>query len=377
MKNLLFIILPFLFLACVEQFEPDLSPGDQNIIVVEGFLKDGPTEISIREATAVTQEESPTISGASVVVESKSGNYTSPNFEFDGSIYRSDLQLNPSDEYRLLITLAGGEILQSDFIPFKEAPPIAEIDFSIVNQQVVYHLSAEDPTAQSQYYLLDYQETWQYFAAFEAYWRYRNGNFMFLPSENRTFQCFISAQNSNILLYSTVQLNQDKLNEATLLRINPLESDRLNVRYSLKASLKVLTEEGFEFWQRLRQNTESRGDIFDAQPSALPSNINCQNCEDFSVIGFISAGSISEKRIFNGRGDFGINFFFDPYANCEVQNIPSEPDPFYDPLNYFADTTYLIPIDTIPGTNNFWYAASPYCIDCRLRGGTTAKPDFW
>ena len=79
----------------------------------------------------------------------------------------------------------------------------------------------------------------------------------------------------------------------------------------------------------------------------------------------MSISSVEKKRIFICVGSRAV----DLWEACMVHNIP--PDSFhvyFDLWQYEAISTHgLANLD----------GAQASCVDCRLKGGTLTKPDFW
>ncbi|HET7002780.1 MAG TPA: hypothetical protein VFI33_15755, partial [Puia sp.] len=112
--------------------------------------------------------------------------------------------------------------------------------------------------------------------------------------------------------------------------------------------------------------------LFDLQPAQIRGNIHGVTNSNDVVLGYISASSIQEKRIFidNGKLAWQSNHG----VNCPVKIIPT------DPLNTlswnYADTSYDVYYFNTgnPPTMNITYKD---CLDCRYQGGTNLKPAFW
>ncbi len=76
------------------------------------------------------------------------------------------------------------------------------------------------------------------------------------------------------------------------------ETRRLHYRYSLLVRQMALSKKAFWYWDELAKNLQSKGNLFDTQPSLTPSNICNVNDEDELVIGYFSISGATEKRIF-------------------------------------------------------------------------------
>ena len=96
--------------------------------------------------------------------------------------------------------------------------------------------------------------------------------------------------------------------ENDVIYLNPIafipgDSEKLMTKYSVMVKQYALTKEAFDFWQTLKKNTESLGSIFDAQPSQLTGNIKNVNNPEEPVLGYISAGTVQQKRIFIAKAE--------------------------------------------------------------------------
>jgi hypothetical protein len=125
----------------------------------------------------------------------------------------------------------------------------------------------------------------------------------------------------------------------------------------------------------MQQNTESLGSIFDATPSPLTGNIHCLSNPTTPVIGYISAGTVQQQRIFISAQQFPK---WDYRFTCPAadQIVPLDTISLMDYFHFGG----FIPVDAFlnpQGIQMGWTANSPSCIDCRTQGGTTTEPSFW
>ncbi len=124
----------------------------------------------------------------------------------------------------------------------------------------------------------------------------------------------------------------------------------------------------------MKKNTESLGSVFDPQPSELNGNIHSVTNPDEPVIGFVTAGTIGEKRIFINRNELpGWPYsFVCPYPDTLVYDLP-------DSLKKYFGSNFYIPTLEAYGTRGLigWYANEANCVDCKMQGGVTLKPPFW
>jgi hypothetical protein len=122
----------------------------------------------------------------------------------------------------------------------------------------------------------------------------------------------------------------------------------------------------------MQQNTESLGSIFDAAPSELTGNIQCLTNPNQPVVGYVSAGTVQQRRIFiNGESLPGWNYAY----SCGLQNIQVPDDGKDTFVKYFFIEGNDPITQSMPGGPYISNLAG--CVDCRLQGGTNVEPSFW
>jgi hypothetical protein len=146
-------------------------------------------------------------------------------------------------------------------------------------------------------------------------------------------------------------------------------------RYSIKVRQRAINQETYDFWEILRKNSDDIGGIFSPLPSLIRGNIKAVNSKGENVIGIVSMGKSTSKRIFIDVKDVDPwPYFIEEYEFCRldqdtvlVANYESE----------FASGFRIPVIPVIVVTTTLGYrAALKQCTDCTLRG-TNIKPDFW
>jgi len=176
--------------------------------------------------------------------------------------------------------------------------------------------------------------------------------------------CWGGATETNILIASSNKLSSDIIDNYQVTTI-PRGSIKLSVRYSILVKQHALTSQAYEFFRRLKKNTEETGSVFDAQPSELKSNIHCVSNPDEQVVGYVDVSSEETKRIFIKKSDVPDWQYNTPCALDTIALLPTEIQP--------AAGIGLVPISFAGGG---FTAALPVCVDC-TRTGTDVKPPFW
>jgi hypothetical protein len=135
------------------------------------------------------------------------------------------------------------------------------------------------------------------------------------------------------------------------------------------ASQYVLTPDAYNYWLILQKNTQNLGTLFDPQPSQLAGNIHCLSNPKEPVIGYLSASSIQQKRLFIDNSQ--VRNWDTLTLECPLRQTDRNPVDFH---------IYSYP-DTLWGpyyfSGNTLYLSKRNCLDCQEQGGTLTKPSFW
>ena len=374
-KYISLFMISLTFSGCVEEYKPDVVNAPNNFLVVEGTLLDGDsTVILISRTSSLDNLGIRPVNNASVTVEGSS----SPPFALENSgngMYKALLSLDAGQDYRLKIE-ADNQVYYSEFVPVKNAPEISNVGWDVVSGDAVQiNVSSGDPENNTLYYRWDFTETWEYRSAYTSVLKFEDNEVKprDLPEELIN-TCYRTRESTDIYAASSTQLNQDVISKYPLQLIRLEDDNRLDRRYSILVRQYALTREAYEFWDILKSNTENLGTLFDPQPSQLPSNFYCDTDPEEPVIGYLSAGRVTQKRLFIAKDEIPFSFDFNRYPTCSLDSIVIDSTLNY---NYFSNS-FNIPVDAYGIFEPTHYLhAPPSCVDCRLAGGTHEKPTFW
>ncbi len=377
MKKTLYILtLSILATACRKPYDPPVVQTDHRFLVVEGLINTGSDSTIIKLSRTVNIKSASTIRpelGATVTVESDQNNNYPLNDAANGNYVSAGINADPKQKYRLRIHTTDGNTYLSDFCEAKITQPIDSIETTIKTNGVDIRLDTHDPTNTSRYYRWKYEENYRFHAYFDSYFMAAGYRVIFRPADKDIYGCFAADTSSTIILNSTAKLAQDVVYQTPITFV-PSTSEKLETTYSIHVTQYALTADAYNYYTQLQKNTQQLGSIFDAQPSQLASNIHCINNPSIPVIGYITAGTYSERRIYIQNHDLPAWVpvtFYDSYQyyGCGyfVQNV-STPEQFQF-WNQGNPPFYTPTIDTVT-----W--APTICVDCRLRGSLTPPP-FW
>jgi len=375
----LFVAAYILVSACKEKYNPVVNDVNPNYLVVDGFINTG-SDSTIFKLSRTFKLESKAIvapeKGAIVTVENDAGfTYNLPELALKPGTYAAPaLNLDQSKKHRLRVRTKDNKEYLSDFVESKVSPPF-ELTYDFRHGNVNIYSNTQDVTGKSRYYQYSYVESWQYRAIQESLLKIENHQL--LPRkrpEDDIFNCYYNIP-GKISIASTSALTEDKVEDHLITDVLP-NSVKLRIEYGVIVKQYVLTKAGFEFFEALKKNTEQVGSIFDAQPSVLPGNIHAVTNPADVVIGFVSAGTVTEKSIvllghrlpfpfYSPGPDTVCSKRLEGFAGDRLQSVLLDPvkskyiPVFYTETGAVAATQY------------------PECVDCRLQGGTNVLPSYW
>jgi hypothetical protein len=289
------------------------------------------------------------------------------------------LNLDNSQKYQVSVTTSDGAKYLSDLVTPKISPPIDSVTWidafdPVAGTDIVkIFMNAHDPTNNTRYYRWDYTETYMHQSYYQSFW-FRVGTTI-APIDNptqSTFNCWSTDNSNSILLGTSISLSSDVISQALIasfIRNDP----KMDVRYSTLVRQYPLDQEAYTYWLTVQKNSQSLGGLFDLQPSQIRGNIHAVTNPNDVVLGYISASSVQEARIFIDNHNLP-GWKSNPDVNCPIKIIET------DPLNTlywnYADTAYDIYYFNTgnPPTINI---AFKNCLDCRYQGGTNIQPPFW
>lgn len=379
-----FFILFFLLLSwgCREPFTPPQVAVSDHYLVVDGFINagNGPTVFTLSRTRSIRDTGYSGITppiyeeNARVTIEDDQGNSFDLPEEEDGRYGNVQIPVNDQRKYRIHIVTAGHKEYVSSFVNISPQPVIDSIYWESERDGVHIYFDSYNTENITRYYRWTYSETWEIHTTRISRFKFISGKDTVVSRtpEEDVHICWNTKRSTNILIGNTAKLSNNSLSRAALAFI-PVHSEKLSVLYSIKAEVSSLDKDEFEFWQRMKQNTEEMGTIFAPQPSTVRGNIKCVSDPEEPVIGYVGARAQAEKRIFisNRQLPFGWN----QIQQCKLDTVVNNKDS----LRMYLGGGYYIPVNAVLGRGSgikaFEYTTR-YCADCTVRG-TTTKPPFW
>ena len=380
-----FCILFLLFagLSCRKTYNPPAIQANNHFLAVDGLIQTGENAVStfIVNRSLNLDDTIPDIPeiNAQVSIQGSDGTVYSLHDLAGNGIYSSaPLNLDTAHKYQLLVNTTDGNKYISDFVSAKSAPPIDSVTWELVNDPVTLtesvnlYVNSHDPSNNTRYYRWDYLETYKHISQFDTPWGEADGLIFPLPPGVSTTNCWSTAQSANILLGTTITLSQDVISHIQIGNYSK-NDPRMDIGNSILVRQYPLTLECYNYWLTVQKNSQSLGGLFDLQPAQITGNIHCTTNPKNPALGFISASSLQEQRIYISNKSLP-GWRSNALISCPTYSvlqdqlnllIYSYPDTSFAPYHFEGDfITYLV-------------VAPKSCLDCRYQGGVNVKPAFW
>jgi hypothetical protein len=371
-QKLSLVFLAVLLLTqCKARYYPPSTGAGNHFLVVDGILVGGQDStlitLSRTRGLSDTVTQIPELGATVQVLGSGGDSYTLT--ELGGGTYSSaPLPLNPSEQYQVKIATQSGGQYVSDFVPVQQSPPIDSLSYRADSSGLTLYVNTHDPTGNTKFYLWQYRETWEHRSVYGSYYIYSFGGLKARDSTQQIYRCWTQDFSTSLLLGSTASLSQDIIYQIPLLSI-PLGAEQLSYVYSLEVKQYGLTQEGYNYWQNQKKNSEETGTLFDPQPTQVTGNIHSVGKPSEAVIGYLTASSPARLRIFINRSQ--VSFWpYQPLQGCSLTPVSPGDIPLV-----FSDTTQWVPINGLLG--GAYSGTSTQCGDCTFAGGSTVKPSYW
>ena len=370
---IIYICAIFFLVQCKKPYEPEITKDVTSLLVVEGTINGNPNSVTSISLSRLRKLNDSSYNvpelNASIRIEEEAGSFFPLQQRDSGFYFSGNLTLSPSKRYRLSITTSDGNKYISDFTGMLQTPAIDSVTWE-QEKDVNLFVDSHDPLNQTHYYRWDFVETWEYHSFFNTIIKYENESVVY-DFNMANDVCWKSANSKEILLGTSVALGSDVISHARIGTILQ-HSQKGSQRYSVLVKQYALSQEAYQYWRILQKTSQELGTLFDIQPSQLTGNIHSSSNASVPVIGYISASTVTEKRIFIDHA--ALTDWEQFYGNdCQILGtIPIT----RDVLRFHFSSGLYSPY-YFTGMGFFVTYSRTSCLDCRTQGGTTTKPSFW
>jgi hypothetical protein len=384
----------FIFLlsmgSCISPVSPHLNADDSKpMLVVEGQITDqeGPFSVRLTTTGPVSKYYTPKpVINADVRIIDDQGNSFQLNGNSSGFYETEEKNLKgiPGNKYTLTVTtIEDGLQYTSMPVLMQEVPDIDSVYFKQVTKPMVINgltyeadwlnilLDTHDATGNTKYWRWEFEETWEINLSSDFIQVHPSAiyperfDWRMADSVDNKKRCWVTRPSATIHVTSTVNDPVNEVKGFVVQSLGPGES-MLYMRYSILVKQYSLDQDLYNFFDHLRDVNENSGGIYSKIPFPVVGNITCCN-GTAKVLGYFSASSVREKRIFIKRSEHTVRAI-NANSGCY----------YFDYSDRTAEKKYIFGYYYIPG-NMFptpIYTFRQSCADCTL-AGTNVKPSFW
>jgi len=379
--SVIIICLTLLYVnSCKEKYWPLLDKYE-DVLVVDGMITNepGPYTIKLSLSAPLDSAEIIPFPNCQLVISDNVGN-TENLTETEPGVYMTSpdgIQGIVGRKYKLQIMTQEGNTYES---ALEELRAPIEIDsvygiieyrqdekftYDLVGYQ--FYLDTEIAEQDTNYFLWRGEATYHYQSDYTIRWYY-DGTLNWFHGPDSLYNCWKSYKIARIFTGSTQSLNTPKIDKYALHFVNT-ETRQLSIKYSLFVRQFTISETAYEFWNGIEEQNSEQESLYATQPFQISGNVyNVDNTAE-PVLGYFMVAGISKKRIFMERPPNNIPFH---YSVCELDNGDYHS---YGQLAMADPVFYPIYAIETPGGRRA--VPSQECVDCRRKGGTITKPDFW
>ncbi|HWD90131.1 MAG TPA: DUF4249 domain-containing protein [Mucilaginibacter sp.] len=385
--TVIIIIVALGWWGCKQVYNPHPIATATNYLVVEGAINTGTdsTLIHLSRTAPVSSKGSVVPELGAVVTIIGDGGASYPCIETGNGYYTAAGLNAASGNFGLKINTRDGKLYQSDLVAAKNSPPIDSVYYRIQGNGLEIYADSHDPANNTKYYRWDYVGTYEFHSAFDSKLYLQTvpvDSVMPRPLANQIYICWRNDISSTILVNSSAKLATDIITQNPI-QFLPSTAEELENRYSILVKQYALTADAYNYYTQLKRNTEQLGGVFDPQPSQLTGNIHCISNPGEPVLGYITAGSAAESRIYINNRNLPAWLASTPYSQClldtDLYNQPSG-RAVINMVQARIYTGFDVPVYTIQppmaAHPDGYTGSSEACVDCTLRG-TNQKPAFW
>ena len=399
LNSIVFLLLmSFLLSGCTEQYVIQTNTFEEALVVeatITNELKKQHIKIS---RTFRFEQNGPVFeTGADVIVSDDLGN----EYLFEEAVgeYVSifDFQALPERTYRLNITTEDGRTYDSSpekLSPVNEIESVVPVIQAPNNDRgVAIMVNSFDPTGASKYYRYEYEETYKVIAP-----EWDTSKAIVVPgqpgsshaeiavvprSPGETKTCYKTETSSDILLTSTVGLNEDRVNFPVRFISN--KNYIITHRYSILVRQYVQSLASYTFYKTLKDLSGSESILSQNQPGFFNGNLRSVTNPNEKVVGFFDVSSVSSKRIFfnysdvfpgEATPDFVIDCELRRYGFCFISENPDCKGNLLLSAISTNDLLYESDFYDFDGGYQVYMMVPPPCGDC-TRIASNLKPSFW
>lgn len=373
--------------SCIFPYEVDIKKASEWPLVVEGdILVGGITTVNLSHVQPFDIDDYNDYDSSPIQATGYIEGEDGARVESQGAgvLVFDTGSLREGQRYRLhfeTLDRSGGvaNTFESDWLDPCPAPTIDALTYSKNDGFEELWIGLTMHCHGSHHFRWSFSEVWEYHSDLLTELKYlpetKEMSHYYEFDEPNLYYCWKSAKSSKINIFSTANQTEDRFEELAFHTI-PLSDQRLQVMYKITVRLQAMSENAYNYWYNMQQNSEGQGSIFAPTPSEMASNVRCLSDPDLQVMGYLNAAVQAEAEMYY---DNAMNQFYKA-GRARYRDEKKVNANYPDSLAYWYAHGYL-PYDEIyegmsMNPSHYMWALNG-CIDCRRLGGTKTKPADW
>ena len=372
--------------SCVYPFDID-AEGEGGSMVIEGDILIGElTTVKLSYTVPITsfstQGSEELIPAEVTVLDDRGGVYNVISQGPEGYVVDTR-DADPGRQYKLRVkNFENNRTYESSFQQVCKPAVIDSLSYNIDSKRDRLDVAISMHSGSESFFRWTFVEDWEYHTTMKAAYKYippavhRNfwgsevadgtGSVEKMSADDLTYYCWSHNVSRNIMIFSIEKQSDDRFVDLEFYTIDRTDR-RISYIYHIAVQLQALTKDAYAYWANVRDHSDYSGSLFSPNPSEVLGNITCIEDPSEVVYGYISAAQRSVKTLY-----IRASSFYKEKENFDRTLAQPSQKEWY---TYYKNG--YLPFDT--GENPLappdWVKSR--CVDCRLFGGTTTKPDFW
>jgi len=382
-KNFIFVVLFLMvivspFYSCIDEFSVEVDDYE-NLLVVDGIItnRSEPVEVNLSLSSQSNNPEYIPYPGCEVSIFDNSGDVIELIETTEGTYVSVESDFGVTGmSYKIKIIIPSGKHYESEFEVLKPATEIDSV-YAVVESKLApninyelngyqFYINTKNAQDENTYYLWRLEQTYKFNSDFMIY-KYYNGEMHLFEPTDSLYTCWKTDKINDIFVYGTAGLTNPNLIQYPLNYVSTEERE-LSIRYSLLIHQYTIGEKAYNFWNDVYTQNSGEATLYTQQLYQIRGNVKNISDELEPVLGYFNVAGVDSRRIFVNRPT-GVDF---NYSICVIG------DGDYDAYKYIRWTDKRTWPLYVCVDNNYRSALpQQICLDCRQKGGTIAKPEYW
>ncbi|WP_276499081.1 DUF4249 domain-containing protein [Pontibacter litorisediminis] len=334
-KAVILSIILLLVGSCIDPLDLEIDDEAEQL-VVDGMITNEPGPYSVRLSrskpyNSYADSWDAVETGATLILSDDQGNEetlieTAPGFY---QTSEGGLQGQLGTTYTLSIRTKSGQSYTSAPETLRPVPPIDSLYFEVRPQQILNEadveetvyvvdvlLDAKDPATEKNYYLWQWQSTFQVNTQPWDYTEKIRGVRVPRPKDCCEV-CWVTSPTNSVNVQEDRLLNGGLLSRQVVTQI-PVTEQAFGTKYHLEVKQLSLSEAAYDYWRILKAQIENGGGIQDPPPATIIGNIT-NTATGERALGFFGASAVTRRSLVIRREELGVNV--GPYVfpdDCRV-----------------------------------------------------------